>query len=591
MDEPVGGVAPSSGDPAPPPVTVPERAFGPKRALALVRSAARPAALFTFVGLALLAGFMEAGVLLVVVAIAASLADGRDAIDVSFGPLDTSFTTAEAVLLGFALTAMLVACSLPAAWVEARMAARYLASIRRRLFRALTAASWREQSGVIEARLQDLAGIGGFKVGGLLLILTTVATNGLGLLALTSAALALDPLTAGSLLLVVVVLAVVFRPMVLGIRRRSQVHVEHHGHYVERLADAYGVLVETRVFGVRDEAASIVDQENVRTADSYRQMMFRGRVIPSLYLGATAGLLLLGLAVASIQDDLAMAKVGAIVLFLLRALRYSQQVQAGWQSAMEQVPYLERIEAALEEWAPDPGEFGDRALERVGVIEFRDAGYTYPTGQVGIEHLTLTIRPGEIVGLEGPSGAGKSTIAQLVLGLRRPTTGRYLVDGVRAEAFEERSWYARFAYVAQEPRLIRGDIKDNVRFLRPDVTDDDVASALEEAGIGRDLLAWSSGSGRQVGSGGRELSGGQRQRIAIARALAGHPDVLVLDEPTSALDRESEEIVRSTIAALRGKVTVVLVAHRESTLAVCDRIITVDRHRATERTLAATAEG
>jgi ATP-binding cassette subfamily B protein len=565
--------------------------FGPRRALVLVSTSARPGALLVFVVLALLAGFMEAGVLLVVVAIAASLAEGGDAVEVSFGPIDGSLGTGEGVLLGLGLTAALIGFSIPAAWLEARIAARYLAGVRRRLFRALTAASWEAQSAVDEAKLHDLTGIGAFRAGGLIVFATTMATNALGLLALMLAALVLDPLTAGALLVVVAVLALVFRPIINSVRQRSKTHVDHHAGYVQRLSDAFGVLVETRVFGVRDEAAARVDEENSRTADAYRQMMFRGRVIPSLYLGATAGLLLIGLLVASIQDDLAMAEVGAIVLFLLRALRYSQQVQAGWQSVMEQVPYVERIDAVLEQWAPAPGEFGDRHLTRVGDVEFRDAGYTYPTGQVGIEHLTVTIRPGEIVGLEGPSGSGKSTIAQLILGLRRPTAGQLLIDGVPATEFEERSWYARFAYVPQEAHLIRGDIKDNVRFLRPEVSDEAVAVALDAAGIAGDLLHWTTGSGHQVGSGGRELSGGQRQRIAIARALAGSPDVLVLDEPTAALDRHSEEIVRNTIASLRGKITVVLVAHRESTLEVCDRIITVDRHRAQERMLTATTEG
>jgi ABC-type multidrug transport system fused ATPase/permease subunit len=391
--------------------------------------------------------------------------------------------------------------------------------------------------------------------------------------------------TASTLAIIVVVLALVFRPLIQTVRRRSETHVNAHHEYVERLSDAFNVLPEIRVFGVRTAAAVTLDEANERTAGEYRHMMFGGMLLPALYIGATSALLLAGLAIAGTQGSLSLVRVGAIIVFLLRALRYSQQVQTRWQTIQEHIPYLNRVEDTLAAWRPSPDEFGQRHLDRAGTLEFRDVAYVYPTGEVGIEDLNVTIAPGDIVGLEGPSGAGKSTIAQLILGLRRPTSGTYLVDGVPVAEFDESSWFSRFAYVAQDSRLIRGDIRDNVRFLRPEISDEDVDRAIEQAGIGGDVSRWTDGAGREVGASGRELSGGQRQRIAIARALAGDPDVLVMDEPTSALDRESEEIIRSTVADLRGRITVVLIAHRESTLSVCDRILTVGRHRVEERTV------
>jgi ABC-type multidrug transport system fused ATPase/permease subunit len=587
MVESSEGIDPSSlPEPA-----APQRSFGFRDAVRLVASAGRPAALVAFATAAVLTGLLEASVILVVIGIAAALADGSSAVALSFGPVDASISTGQGVLVGLGLTVLLVACATPSAWLEARMAARFLARIRTRLLRALVAASWERQSAVVEARFQDLAAVHTFKVAGLVMILTIFATNVLGLLTLVVAAFVIDMVTAGALLVIVAVLAVAFRPLTRSIRRRSQVHLAAHVDYVELLADSFAVLPEVRVFGVRDAAADRVEEANLRTASEYRHMMFRGRLIPSLYLGATAALLLLGLALAGTQGDLGLTKAGAIVIFLLRALRYSQQVQAGWQAVMEQVPYLERIEEALDEWKPAPGEFGSRTLGRIGVLEFDGAGYVYPTGQVGIEDLTVQIRHGEVVGLEGPSGAGKSTLGQLVLGLRRPTSGAYLIDGIRVEEFDEASWYSRFAYVAQDSRLIQGDIRDNVRFLRPEISEEAIDRALQEAGIGQDIARWADGVGHQVGSGGRELSGGQRQRIAIARALARDPDVLVMDEPTSALDRESEEIVRSTLSALRGRITVILIAHRESTLTVCDRILTVAEHRVQERVVPSWGRG
>lgn len=556
----------------------------------LFTMAARRRTIVLFVALAFAAGLLEAGSIVVVVAIAATLADGADAVAIDFGPVDTSLTTTGGVVLGLGLTVALVACALPAAWLEAHMGANVLRSLRSRLFVAVAHASWTKQSQVLEARFQDLSALHAYRVANMVLIATRLVTNALNLAALVLAAFILDVSIALSLVVVVVVLAVVFRPLIRSVGLRSEAHLSAHLGYVDRVANTFNVLPELRVFNVRSHAVRDLAAVNDETAVEYRHMMFRGRLLPSMYLGATMLLLLVGLLVAGAQDGIDLARIGAIVLFLLRSLRYSQQVQGGWQGVVEQLPYADSIEEALAEWTPDPTEFGGRTLDRVDTIEFRDVRYAYPTGEVGIDGVSMTLRRGEIIGLEGPSGAGKSTIAQLVLGLRRPTSGSILIDGTPVQEFDEHSWFERFAYVAQDSRLIQGDVRANVRFLRPDVTDEQIDRALDRAGIADDVARWVDGADREVGVSGRELSGGQRQRIAIARALVGDPDVLVLDEPTSALDPASEQIVRSTIASLRGSVTVVLVAHRESTLSICDRVLTVGHQHVVERAPSSLAE-
>lgn len=554
-----------------------------RRVARLLAMAARRRVIAVFIVLAFVSGLLEAGVIVVVVAIAATLADGAGSVAIDFGPIDGSLSTRAGVLVGLGLTVGLVGAALPAAWLEARMGSNVLRSLRSRLFLAVAGASWAKQSQVVEARFQDLSALHAFRVANMVIITTRLVTNALNLTALVLAAFIIDVSIAVALVVVVLVLAVVFRPLIRSVGRRSESHLAAHLGYVDRVANTFGVLPELRVFNVREYATADLAAVNDETSAEYRHMMFRGRLLPSMYLGATMLLLLVGLLLASAQDGLDLARVGAIVLFLLRALRYSQQVQGGWQGVVEHLPYADSIDAALEEWTPDPTAFGDRQLERVDTIEFRDVGYVYPTGEVGIEGVSMTVHRGEIIGLEGPSGAGKSTIAQLVLGLRRPTSGILLVDGTPVEAFDEHSWFERFAYVAQESRLIRGDVRANVRFLRPAVTDEQIDRALDRAGIADDVARWADGADRDVGVSGRELSGGQRQRIAIARALVGEPDVLVLDEPTSALDPASEQIVRDTLESLRGSVTVVLVAHRESTLDICDRVFTVGHHQVAER--------
>ena len=552
------------------------------RAAAVMTSDGGRLWLVVYVATALARGLFESLVLLTLVVTAGALADETGAVNLAIGPIDLSLTVRQGAALGGLAVLGLVASSIPSVWLGARMAARSLETVRTRLVHALMDASWERQSAVIHSNLQDLAATHAVRTANLVVLLASLTTSTITLAVLVGAALALDPVMAGTLCIVIVALAVVFRPLLTTIRKRSEVFIVAHHAYIARLSETFAVLAELRIFGVRDAAAEKLEDDNRRAVVEFQYTRIRGLILPILYVAATASLLLGGLAVASTKESIDIARFGAIVIFLLRSLRYSQGLQTTWQGIWEHLPYYESIDAALREWKPDATARGEHSLERVDTIELRDVSYTYPTGQVGIEGMTATLHRGEIVGLNGPSGAGKSTIAQIVLGLRRPTRGEYLVNGDPIATYTDESWYRRLAYVAQEPRLLDGDIRDNIRFLRASVSEDDIDRAVVEAGLEPDIDAWPDGLARRVGSGGRELSGGQRQRVAIARALAGRPDVVVMDEPTSALDADAEQIVRHTIDALRGRVMVLLIAHRPSTLSVCDRVFTVRAHRADE---------
>ena len=150
----------------------------------------------------------------------------------------------------------------------------------------------------------------------------------------------------------------------------------------------------------------------------------------------------------------------------------------------------------------------------------------------------------------GPSGAGKSTLVQLLLQLRFPEYGRYMVNGFPAAEFVRHDWYSRVAYVPQEPRLLHASVADNIRFYR-DVDLGAVEQAAQLARIDADIEGWANGYGTLVGPRADAVSGGQQQRICIARALVTRPEVLVLDEPTSALDPRSESLLQESLVALK----------------------------------------
>jgi ABC-type multidrug transport system fused ATPase/permease subunit len=197
-----------------------------------------------------------------------------------------------------------------------------------------------------------------------------------------------------------------------------------------------------------------------------------------------------------------------------------------------------------------------------------------------LDQINLTVPCGSSVGIVGSSGAGKSTLVDIVLGLLVPTTGRVLVDGVDI-ATAPRGWQQRVGYVPQSIFLSDDSIRANVAFgIDPACVDEAaVLRAAAAAQLDRFLAELPDGLDTLVGERGVRLSGGQRQRIGIARALYHDPQVLILDEATSALDTATERDVMQAVDSLHGTKTLIIVAHRLSTVAKCDALYRLDRGR------------
>ncbi|GGS66424.1 ABC transporter ATP-binding protein [Planobispora rosea] len=210
-----------------------------------------------------------------------------------------------------------------------------------------------------------------------------------------------------------------------------------------------------------------------------------------------------------------------------------------------------------------------------GEVEFRDVAFGY--GEDGaapaVRDFTLKVAPGETIALVGPSGAGKSTVLNLVIGFLRPTAGRILLDGRDMETLDLRTYRRFLSVVPQESILFEGSIRENVTYGLPEVSEERVRRALEDANATEFVDRLPDGLDTVVGERGARLSGGQRQRLAIARALIRDPRVLILDEATSALDTRSEALIQQALARLVAGRTVFVVAHRLSTIRGADRIV------------------
>ena len=190
-----------------------------------------------------------------------------------------------------------------------------------------------------------------------------------------------------------------------------------------------------------------------------------------------------------------------------------------------------------------------------------------------LRDLNLCIRRGEFIGIVGASGAGKSTFADLLLGLLEPQQGQILIDGVALDAANVRGWRANIGYVPQSIVLIDSTIRQSVAFGVAEIDDQRVEAALKGACLWDFVQGLPDGIYGRIEEGGKNFSGGQRQRLAIARALYRSVEVLVLDEATSALDNTTEFAIAQAIEALRGECTILVIAHRLSTLKRCDRVL------------------
>ena len=222
-----------------------------------------------------------------------------------------------------------------------------------------------------------------------------------------------------------------------------------------------------------------------------------------------------------------------------------------------------------------------------GEIRFEHVRFHYGKDKGVFDDLSLTIRPGEKVGLIGPSGAGKSTLVNLLLRLYDVESGRILIDGQDIAHVTQDSLRAQIGMVTQDTSLLHRSIRDNIAYGRPEAVQADIEQAAAMARAADFIPALEDQAGRtgydsQVGERGVKLSGGQRQRIAIARVVLKDAPILVLDEATAALDSEVEAAIQDGLNVLMQGKTVIAIAHRLSTIASLDRLIVLDSGKVVE---------
>ncbi len=259
------------------------------------------------------------------------------------------------------------------------------------------------------------------------------------------------------------------------------------------------------------------------------------------------------------------------------------------QAAAERVVSLLETEPDIVDTPEVEAVFGDNFHPRkenwpalVGDIEFQDVSFRYKDGEKVLEHFNLKVQHGQTIALVGETGSGKSTIVNLICRFYEPTEGQILIDGADYRTRSQLWLQSNLGYVLQSPHLFSGTVADNIRYGRPNATDEEVQLAARLVGAESFILKMPEGFQANVGEGGNRLSTGQKQLISFARAILCNPAIFVLDEATSSVDTETEQLIQNAIQKVLSGRTSFIIAHRLSTIRSADRILVIQHGKITE---------
>jgi ATP-binding cassette subfamily B protein len=522
---------------------------------------------------AAVAAVAELGMLAILVTLTSIIGSGERAFTATQFGMTISISTGQLLTLAAILVVVRGGFKQLDTYLSSALGSRYEDEKRAQLMDAFLKASWPMQSAQRSHELQDVInGAVGYGRQGVKAVAS--ATGSLASVAIMLAgAITMSWIATIVAIVVSLVFSLGLQPLVRRSKRLSgRVRIASLD-YASALGETVSLAREVRLAGAEDTFTRRLHGLSTQL----RHMRTREQVLmgaaPTIFETGTILLVLSGLGALYLLDLGNTTRFIALLLLLLRASQYGRTLQAVYHQMKGTVPYLELVDEREEELrvsAPDPG---SKSVTDFSVLELRDVSYQYDDEHDALRAANISISAGEVIGIIGPSGSGKTTLVEMLLGLREPTAGSITIDGVDLGEIGAHSWCRLTGLVSQESQLVEGSLTDNVRFFRDSISDDDINAAVTASGLDRDLRSLPDGLATVIGPRSSGLSGGQRQRLAIARVLAGHPRLLVLDEPTSALDVHAEAVVTDTLERLRGTTTIVVVAHRLSTLRVCDKVI------------------
>ena len=375
------------------------------------------------------------------------------------------------------------------------------------------------------------------------------------------------------------------------VKERSVVSSDARSKLMGRIVDGYSNIATLKLF-----AHTSMEQQYAREAltEQTEKTQLASRVITSMDFAITAinGLLIVGTTgLALWLWSQSLISVGAIALatgLVIRIVNMSGWIMWVVNGIFENIGM---VQDGLQTIAQPVSVTDKKGAPKLNVsrgnVRFENVDFYYGKGAKIIEGLTLDIRPGEKIGLIGPSGAGKSTLVNLLLRLYDLPAGRITIDGQDIADVTQESLRAQIGLITQDTSLLHRSILENLRYGKPNATEEQVWEAVRKARAEEFIPQLSDAEGRMgfeahVGERGVKISGGQRQRIAIARVLLKNAPILIMDEATSALDSEVEAAIQESLETLMKGKTVIAIAHRLSTIAKMDRLVVLQQGKIVE---------
>lgn len=332
-------------------------------------------------------------------------------------------------------------------------------------------------------------------------------------------------------------------------------------------------------YGMQDENIKVFSEQSDQVARNYLESIRTYVDVKLLFDIGTVVVLSVMVYFLIEIIKLPTATLFLLIYLFVRMIPQFSTIQRAYQYFINMLPAFSnvmKLEKECQENSEVPGEM-DEKIKLEKEIKFEDVRFSY----LGEDHFTipglnLTIPAGKTTAIAGPSGAGKSTVADLVMGLIKPEKGEITVDGVRVTEDSLSSWRNNIGYIAQETFLFNESIRFNLKQACPDASQEDIMEVLKLSAAYEFVMKLPEGLDTVIGDRGVRLSGGERQRLALARALLRKPSLLIMDEATSNLDLENEKKIMKAIDGLHGEMTILVIAHRISTIKNADNIYLID---------------
>ncbi len=365
-------------------------------------------------------------------------------------------------------------------------------------------------------------------------------------------------------------------------RERGQIRAEVTG----RLQEALGGIRVIKGFHALDKEAEVFQEGVMRIFDNVRTTLRTSSAVTSLgtFFMGLASVLIMGYGGRLILlEQLTLGELFSFTLFLGFLIAPVVQMSSIGTQMTEAFAGLDRTSDLLSWPEEDDDPLRTETMPRIeGHLTFEDVHFSYEPDKPVLCGISFQAEPGSVIALVGSSGSGKSTIAALAAAFLEPDEGRVLVDGLDLRRVKLASYREQLGLVFQDDFLFDGTIRDNLRFARPDASDEEVEQAARLAYVTEFSDRFPLRLDTIIGERGVKLSGGQRQRVTIARAILANPRILLLDEATSSLDTESEALIQRSLGQLlRGRTTLVI-AHRLSTIQRADLILVIEGGRIVE---------